>query len=53
VFSKITGNTIHDIHVRRLFTGWEPAGIKLHAAIDVEISRNHVYRPSGASGLTG
>jgi alpha-L-arabinofuranosidase len=44
VFSKITGNTIHDIHVRRLFTGWEPAGIKLHAAIDVEISRNHIYR---------
>jgi alpha-N-arabinofuranosidase len=44
VFSKVTGNTIHDIHVRRLFTGWEPAGIKLHAAIDVEISRNHIHR---------
>jgi alpha-L-arabinofuranosidase len=44
VFSTITGNTIHDIHVRRLFTGWEPAGIKLHAPIDVEISRNHIYR---------
>ena len=44
VFSTITGNTIHDIHVRRLFSGWEPAGIKLHAPIDVEISRNRVYR---------
>jgi len=44
VFSKITGNTIHDIHVRRLFTGHEMAGIKLHAAIDVEISRNRIYR---------
>ncbi len=44
VFSSITGNTIHDIHVRRLFTGAEMAGIKLHGAIDVEISHNHIYR---------
>ena len=44
VYSRITGNTIHDIHVRRLFTGAEMAGIKIHAAIDVEISRNHIYR---------
>jgi len=44
VFSRITGNTIHDIHVRRLFTGAEMAGIKIHAAIDVEISRNRIYR---------
>ena len=38
------GNTIHDIHVRRLFTGAEMAGIKFHGAIDVQISRNHIYR---------
>lgn len=44
IFSVITGNTIHDIHVRRLFSGAEMAGIKLHAAIDVEISHNHIYR---------
>ena len=44
VFSTISGNTIHDIHVRRLFSGAEMAGIKLHAAIDVQISRNHIYR---------
>ena len=44
VFSTITGNTIHDIHVRQLFSGAEMAGIKLHAAIDVEISHNHIYR---------
>ncbi|MCC6488982.1 MAG: right-handed parallel beta-helix repeat-containing protein [Candidatus Hydrogenedentes bacterium] len=44
VFSAITGNTIHDIHVQRLFTGAEMAGIKIHAAIDTEISRNHIYR---------
>ena len=43
-FSIITGNTIHDIHVRRLFTGCEMAGIKLHGAIDVAISHNHIYR---------
>ncbi|MCX6343441.1 MAG: carbohydrate-binding protein [Armatimonadetes bacterium] len=44
VFSRITGNTIHDIHVQCLFSGAEMAGIKLHAAIDVEISQNHIYR---------
>lgn len=44
VFSVLTGNEIHDIHVRRLFGGAEMAGIKIHAAIDVEISRNHIYR---------
>ena len=44
VFSRITGNTIHDIHTRALFTGAEMAGIKLHAAIDVEIRGNHIYR---------
>jgi alpha-N-arabinofuranosidase len=44
VFSTITGNVIHDIHVRRLFTGAEMAGIKIHAAIDTEIRGNHIYR---------
>lgn len=43
-FSTITGNTIHDIHMRRNFSGFEMAGIKFHGAIDVEISRNHIYR---------
>ena len=43
-FSTITGNTIHDIYVRRDFAGYEMAGIKFHGAIDVEISRNHIYR---------
>ena len=44
VFSRITGNAIHDIHVRRLFSGYEMAGIKIHGAIDVEIRGNHIYR---------
>jgi alpha-N-arabinofuranosidase len=43
-FSTVTGNVIHDIHVRRLFGGAEMAGIKFHGAVDVEISRNHIYR---------
>ena len=43
-FSTVTGNVIHDIHVRHLFTGAEMAGIKFHAAIDVEIRGNHIYR---------
>jgi len=43
-FSTVTGNIIHDIHVRKLFSGAEMAGIKFHGAIDVEISHNHIYR---------
>lgn len=43
VFSQITGNTIHDIHVRRLFNGAEMAGIKFHGAVDTEISGNHIH----------
>jgi alpha-N-arabinofuranosidase len=43
-FSLIRGNTIHDIHVGSQFSGAEMAGIKFHGAIDVEISRNHIYR---------
>jgi hypothetical protein len=42
-FSTITGNEIHDIHIRRLFTGAEMAGIKIHAPIDTLISNNHIH----------
>ena len=44
IFSTVTGNAVYDIHVRQLFHGQEMAGIKFHAAIDTEISGNHVYR---------
>ncbi|MHC4739932.1 MAG: right-handed parallel beta-helix repeat-containing protein [Planctomycetota bacterium] len=44
VFCTVTGNIIHDIHIRQLFTGFEMAGIKFHGAIDTVISRNHIYR---------
>jgi len=43
-FSVVTDNDIHDIHVRKLFTGAEMAGIKFHGAIDCDISRNRVRR---------
>ena len=43
-FSTISGNEIHDIHMRRLFSGMEMGGIKIHGAIDTLISDNHVYR---------
>jgi alpha-N-arabinofuranosidase len=43
-FSTVTGNTIHDIHERRLFSGAEIAGIKFHGAIDVQIDHNQIYR---------
>lgn len=43
-FSTVEGNVIHDIHVRRLFTGAEMAGIKFHAAIDTTIRGNHIHR---------
>ena len=46
IFCTVTGNVIHDIHVRQLFTGAEMAGIKFHAPIDTEISGNHIYRTS-------
>lgn len=43
-FSTISGNTIHDIHIKRLFNGFEMAGIKFHGAVDVQIIDNHIYR---------
>ena len=43
VFSTIKNNEIHDIHVRRLFTGAEMAGIKIHGSIDMLISGNYIH----------
>ncbi len=42
-FSKITGNKIYNIHHKRIFHGAEVGGIKLHAALDTEISGNIIY----------
>jgi len=43
-FCAITGNVIHDIHTRALFSGFEQAGIKLHAPVDTLIQQNLIYR---------
>jgi hypothetical protein len=43
VFSEISDNHIHHIDARREFFGWEIAGIKLHAAIDVVIRDNLIH----------
>lgn len=51
IFSKIKNNTVHDISTQNLFWGYEMAGIKIHAAVDVEISGNHIYRVEGGIWL--
>ncbi len=43
VFSRIYDNHIYDIWTRRLFSGAEIAGIKIHAAIDVLIRHNRIH----------
>jgi alpha-N-arabinofuranosidase len=47
-FSTVTGNRIHDIHVRQLFSGAEMAGIKFHAAIDTKSATTTSTAPAGA-----
>ncbi len=42
-FSQITGNHIYNIWTKRLFTGAEIAGIKIHGAIDTLIKSNRVH----------
>lgn len=42
-FSKIVDNHIYNIAVKYEFYGFEIAGIKLHAAIDVEIEHNCIH----------
>lgn len=43
IFSQITGNEIYNIAVKHEFYGHEIAGIKLHAAIDVQICNNYIH----------
>jgi hypothetical protein len=43
IFSQITGNHIHTIWAKRLFSGAEMAGIKIHAAIDVIVKHNRIH----------
>jgi alpha-N-arabinofuranosidase len=43
VFSEIYNNHIYNIALKREFYGHEIAGIKLHAAIDVQIHNNRIH----------
>lgn len=43
VFSQIYGNHIYNIAVKHEYFGYEIAGIKLHAAIDVQIHDNNIH----------
>ena len=43
VFSQIYGNHIYNIAVKHEYFGYEIAGIKLHAAIDVQIHHNNIH----------
>ena len=43
VFSRIEHNHIYNIAVKHEFFGYEIAGIKLHAAVDVVIENNHIH----------
>lgn len=43
IFSSIYGNHIYNIGIKHEFFGWEIAGIKLHAAIDVQIYENNIH----------
>ncbi|MCT2535992.1 right-handed parallel beta-helix repeat-containing protein [Aquibacillus koreensis] len=43
IFSEITNNHIYNIALKREFYGHEIAGIKLHAAIDVQLQQNRIH----------
>lgn len=43
VFSKIYNNHIYDIWTKRIFSGAEMAGIKIHASIDMLIKNNRIH----------
>lgn len=51
VFSEIYENHIHDISIKRDLYGWEIAGIKLHAAIDVQIHHNRIHTCAAGTWL--
>lgn len=50
-FSEIYGNHIYNIGNKNEFRGWEIAGIKFHAAIDVQIHDNCIHDCGWVSGI--
>lgn len=51
IFSKICDNVIFNVGMQDTFWGYEIAGIKIHAAVDVLIEHNHIYKSSGGIWL--
>ena len=51
IFSIVADNEIHDIGLEQPFWGYEIAGIKFHAPVDMLISHNHIYRTEGGIWL--
>ncbi len=51
VFSEIYKNHIYNIGYKKEFRGWETAGIKLHAAIDVQIYENYIHNCHCVAGI--
>ena len=43
VFSVIENNHIYNVWTNRLYAGWEIAGIKFHAPVDVTIRKNRIH----------
>lgn len=43
IFSEISDNHIYNIWTKRQFDGPEIAGIKIHGAIDMLLTRNHIH----------
>lgn len=43
IFSEISNNEIYNIGIKHEYFGYEIAGIKLHAAIDVQIIHNYIH----------
>ena len=50
-FSLVENNHIHDIWVKRQFTGAEIGGIKFHAAVDTRIIHNRIHNAGRALWL--
>ena len=53
MFSQIYNNHIYNIAVKHEYFGYEIAGIKLHAAIDVQIHDNNIHDCTLGTCLTG
>ncbi|MFS4467807.1 right-handed parallel beta-helix repeat-containing protein [Maribacter sp. 2210JD10-5] len=43
IYSRIEDNHIYNINVKNQFEGWEIAGIKFHAPVDVVIKGNRIH----------